>query len=204
MKAYILILACLITTITGYAKNVADLEKPNGFSITFPADSIKITVEGTQAYYQKVFKTDTGIKVSTIYRRTLQFMAAKNFQQNYGYEQEGKMILTSAQDLNANPNYANDNDNPDPYTVQFAITVDMRNGHYRCTINNINFYLPTDNGNRRMTLYELYLKETGNESRRTQKEARMLIESFERYLITLTNDLFTEVEHKAPIYNPKF
>lgn len=199
MKAFIVSFFCLLATVTAYGGNFA-----NDHAIALPIDSIKMTVDGTQAYYQKVFKTDSSIKISTIYRRTLQFMAAKNFQQNYGFEQEGKMILTSAQDLNANPNYAGDNDNPDPYTVQFAITVDMRNGRYRCTINNINFYLPSENGNRRMTLHEVYLKETGNESRRTIKEARMLIESFERYLISLTNDLYTEVEHKAPIYNPKF
>jgi predicted component of type VI protein secretion system len=131
-------------------------------------------------------------------------MAAKNFQQTYGYEQEGKMIFTTTQDLNSTPASVEPNEDMQPYTVQFAITIDMKNGRYRCTISNVTFYMPTDYGNRRMTLYDVFQKETSGESRRIVRNARTLIESFERYLISLTNDLYTEVEHKAAIYNSKF
>jgi len=165
-------------------------------------DSIKLRIDGNVAYYQKTFKLDSNIKISTIYVRALQFMAAKNFQQNYGYDQEGKMIYTSTQDLN--PVNANDYDEPGIFTVQFAITIDIKNGRYRSTVNNVTFYLPSENGNKRVTLYEMYKKETGGESKRVARGAKSVIDSFEKYLIALTNDLYTEVEHKADIYNSKF
>jgi hypothetical protein len=171
---------------------------------TTELDSVGLRTDNNSAYFQKTFKVDSNIKISTIYTRALQFMAAKNFQQNYGYEQEGKMIFTSTQDLNTTPGTAEPSDEMDPYTVQFAFTIDMRNGRYRCTISNVTFYLPSDYGNRRMTLYEVYQKQTSNESRRITKNAKMLIDSFERYLVDLTKGLHTEVEHKADIYNSKF
>ncbi|MFI5163153.1 MAG: hypothetical protein ACHQHN_17865 [Sphingobacteriales bacterium] len=167
-------------------------------------DSVKLRVEGDNAYYQKTVKVDSNIKVSMIYLRTLQFMSAKNFTQNYGYEEESKMIFTTMQDLNANTTSTGEYDDPDPYTVQFAITVDMKNGRYRYTISNVIFYLPSQNGNRRMTLYELYEKETGKESRRIQRDAKTIIDSFEKYLVKLTDELYTEIEHKAVIYDNKF
>jgi hypothetical protein len=167
-------------------------------------DSVKLKVDSNTAYYQKTVKVDSNIKVSMIYLRALQFMSAKNFTQNYGYEEEGKMIFTTTQDLDANAVFNGDNDDPNPYTVQFAITIDMKNGRYRYTISNVTFYLPTVNGNRRMTLYELYDKETGNESRRIQRNAKTIVDSFERYLVSLTHELYSEIEHKAVIYESKF
>ncbi|HVV54841.1 MAG TPA: hypothetical protein VHC47_05935 [Mucilaginibacter sp.] len=168
-------------------------------------DSVHLQVIGTNAYYQKVVKVDSNIRLSSIYTRTLEFMATKNFQQTYGYEQEGKLIFTTTQDLNENTEY-NDSydDDPEPYTVQFSIIIDMRNGRYRYTIRNVIFYLPTDNGNRKLSLYEIYQKETSGDSRRIMKDARKLKDSFEKYLVSLTGELYTEIEHKAPIYNSKF
>ena len=167
-------------------------------------DTVGLRLDNTSAYFQKTFKVDSNIRISTIYVRALQFMAAKNFQQTYGYEQEGKMIFTSTQDLNTTIGTVEPNEDMNPYTVQFAFIIDMKNGRYRCTINNVVFFLPSDYGNRRMTLYEVYLKETSNESRRITRNAKMLIDSFERYLTDLTKGLHTEVEHKADIYNSKF
>lgn len=172
---------------------------------SFIADSVKMIVDtGSRAYYQKTIKIDSTIKISTIYTRTLEFMAAKNFQQTYGYEQEGRLIFTTSQELNTNPEYGGDNDDPQSYSVQFSIMVDMHNGRYRYTISNIIFYLGSQSGNRRMPLYDLYLKETSGESRRIEKNAKKIIDSFERYLTTLTTELHTEIQHKGVIYNPKF
>jgi len=196
MKAFILSTAFLLVVSLTQAQD-ASKNQPT-------PDSIKLHVEGNMAYYQKTFRVDSNIKISTIYLRALQFMAAKNFQQNYGYEQEGKMIFTTTQDLNSTPASVEPNEDMQPYTVQFAITVDMKNSRYRCTISNITFYMPTDYGNRRMTLYDVYEKETSGESRRITKNARTLRESFERYLISLTNELYAEVEHKEALYNSKF
>ncbi len=169
-------------------------------------DSIKLKIEDNNVYYQKTFKVDSNIKVSSIYTRVLEFMAAKNFQQNYGYEQEGKIIYTSAQDLNATSGtfFENYEAGASPYTVQFAFSVDMKNGRFRCTISNVVFFLPSEGGNWRTNLYLVYQKMTGNESRRVKNYARSLIDSFEKYLIDFTNGLYTEVEHKADIYNSKF
>ncbi len=177
--------------------------KPTMFPLP---DSIKLQTANSNAYYQKTFKVDSGIKVSSIYTRVLEFMAAKNFQQNYGYEQEGKLIFTTAQDLNITQGTAFENydTNPMPYTVQFAFSVDMKNGRYRCTISNVVFFLPSENGTRRTNLFEVYEKMTGNEPRRVKSYAKSLIDSFEKYLIDLTNGLYTEVDHKADIYNSKF
>ncbi|MBS1531340.1 MAG: DUF4468 domain-containing protein [Bacteroidetes bacterium] len=168
-------------------------------------DSIKLIVDTNgKAYYQKMVKVDSTIKLSTIYTRVLEFMAARNFQQTYGYEQEGKLIFTTAQDLNMNAKYELDNDDPETYSVQFSITIDMRNGRYRYTVSNIIFYLGSQSGNRRMPLHDLYLMETNADSRRIEKNARKLIDSFETYLTGLLNDLHLEILHKAPIYNQKF
>lgn len=167
-------------------------------------DTVGLRIDNTNAYFQKTFKVDSNIRISTIYVRALQFMAAKNFQQTYGYEQEGKMIFTSTQDLNTTVGTVEPGEDMNPYTVQFAFTIDMKNGRYRCTISNVVFFLPSDYGNRRMTLNEVYQKETSNESRRITRNAKGLIDSFERYLTDLTKGLYTEVEHKADIYNSKF
>ncbi|MBS1500909.1 MAG: DUF4468 domain-containing protein [Bacteroidetes bacterium] len=203
MRRISLVITVLLCTSTlGFALEVHGSGHAAGFA---PSDTIRLHVEGTKAYYQQVVKVDSSIKLSSIYTRTLEFMAAKNFQQNYGYEQEGKLIFTTTQDLNENANFTdNDNDNPEPYTVQFSITVDMKNGRYRYTITNVVFYLPTDNGNRKLSLYEVYQKEGDDQPRRISKDAKKLIDSFERYLGTLTQELYDEIEHKAAIYNSKF
>jgi hypothetical protein len=167
-------------------------------------DSVRLQIEGNNAYYQKTIKVDSDIKVSMIYLRALQFMAAKNFQQNYGYEEEGKLIFTTTQDLNINPvTTGNDLDNVEVYTVQFAINVDMKNGRYRYTIHNVVFYRPTENGNSRLTLYEMYQKANG-ETKWVAKDAKKVIASFERYLETLTAEVYEGIEHKSAIYQPKF
>jgi hypothetical protein len=168
-------------------------------------DSVKLTVEGDHAYYQKVVKADS-VTEGTIYQRAVQFMAAKNFQQNYGYQQEGKLIFTTSQDLNVNPVYAGDEDDiVDPYNVQFSVTLDLKNRRYRYTIGNVVFFFPTDNGNKRETLYDIYLKASGNgESRHSQKVYKAIIESFERYISTLVTGLREAIEHKLTLYNSKF
>ena len=196
--------ALLLSLSLSFCLLITHAAEKNDYSIKPAFDTLKLQTENNNAYYQNAVKVDSSIKVSTIYLRALQFMAAKNFQQTYGYAQEGKLIFTSQQDLNINPTYEGDNDDPDPYTVQFSITIDMKNGRYRYTISNVTFYLPTQTGNRRMTLYEVLKKEDPSESRRTIKEARNLIGSFERYLTSLTNQLNIEIEHKAAIYNTKF
>jgi hypothetical protein len=167
-------------------------------------DSVKLQIDNGNAYYQKVVKVDSSIKVSNIYIRALQFMASKNFQQNYGYDQEGKLIFTTTQDLNINTVSPTDDNDVEQYTTQFSITLDMKNGRYRYTINNIVFFMPTQTGNRRLTLYDMYQKMTNKDSRRIARDARAVIASFERYITTLTNDLHDDIEHKLLIHSSKF
>jgi hypothetical protein len=168
-------------------------------------DSVKLIVDGDNAYYQKAVKVDSNIKEGLMYGRVLQFAASKNFQQNYGYQEEGKLIFTTTQDLNINQAYVgDDNDTVEPYTVQFALTLDLKNGGYRYTIHNVIFYLPTENGNRREGLFDIYQKATGADSRRLQKNAKKLIDSFERYISALTKELYAGIEQKSQIYNKKF
>lgn len=168
------------------------------------SDSVSLQVENTNAYYQKVVKVDSTIKISQIYLRALQFMAGKNFTQTYGYDQEGKLIFTTTQDLNVNPvNITEDND-VEQYTTQFSIIIDMKNGRYRYTINNVVFFIPAQSGNRRLTLYDVYQKMTNKDSRRIARDARNVITSFERYITALTNELHDDIEHKSLIHNSKF
>jgi len=167
--------------------------------------TVNIIVNGKNAYYQKAVKVDSNIMESMIYLRSLEFMAAKNFQQTYGYEQEGKLICTTSQDLNTNNIYiGDDSDEVDQYTVQFAITLDMKNKKYRYTIHNVVFFRPAETGNRRLTLYDMYIKATNTQSKRVAKDAKKVIDSFEKYLNSLTNELYLAIEHKSPVDSTKF
>jgi hypothetical protein len=165
------------------------------------SDSVKLTIEGNYAFYQNTVKVDS-LREGLMYIRAVQFMAAKNFQQNYGYQEEGKMIYFTTQDLNVNEVYVGDDDDVlNPYTVQFSITLDLKNGTYRYTINNVVFFRPDGNGNKRETLYDMYLKATNTNSRRVAKDAKKLIDSFEKYLNTLTAELYDGIEQKPSIYS---
>jgi len=168
-------------------------------------DSLKLVTEGEYAYYQKTVKVDS-IPLGLIYVRAIQFMAAKNFQQNYGYQQEGKLIFTTSQDLNINPVYVGDESDPvNPYNAQFSLTLDLKNGRYRYTVSNVVLFFPTDNGNKRETLYDINLKATGGgESRRLEKVYKSIIDSFEKYIGTLLTELREAVEQKLTIYDSKF
>ncbi|MDB5022704.1 MAG: hypothetical protein JWP78_459 [Mucilaginibacter sp.] len=205
MKTFFLSFILAFTVYISSAQNAYERTYQANSAATRPqTDSVKLQIDGNNAYYQKTVKVDSGIKVSLIYIRALQFMAAKNFQQTYGYEQEGKLIFTSTQDLNINPvTTGNDLDNVEVFTVQFAVTIDMKNGRYRYTVQNVVFFRPTENGNMRLTLYDMYQKATG-ESRSVSKDARKVIASFERYLGTLTAELHEGIEHKSAINQPKF
>lgn len=168
-------------------------------------DSLMLKIDGNTAYYQKTVKVDTGIGVNLIYVRALQFMAAKNFQQTYGFEEEGKEIFTTTQDLNTNAftlgNYAED---IDVFTVQFALTIDMKKQRYRFTVHNIVFFRPTESGNLRLSLYEMYLRETNGESRSIKKDSKKVIDAFQKYIGLLTAELKESINHKAAIYDTKF
>ena len=98
-----------------------------------------------------------------------------------------------------------ENDQVNPYNAQFSIIVDLKNGRYRYTVNNIVFFFPTDNGNKRETLYDVYLKAgSSSESRRMEKVYKSIIDSFERYISTLVTELREAIEQKLPINNSKF
>ncbi len=203
MKALLICICLAFIAITGYAQD--DVTRVNSTVPMPQGDSVKLVIDGTSAYYQKTVKVDTGIGVSLIYLRTLQFMAGKNFQQTYGFEQEGKEIFTTTQDLNTNPfTIGNYSDNIDEFTVQFAVTVDMKKQRYRYTIHNVLFYKPTETGNLRMTLYEMYLRATNGDSRYIKKDSKKVIDAFERYISALTAELRESIDHKAMIYNTKF
>ncbi|WP_426668225.1 DUF4468 domain-containing protein [Mucilaginibacter sp. McL0603] len=205
MKILFLSIILAFITLTTYAQEgTVKISQANSGSVKPPTDSVKLQIDGNNAYYQKIVKVDSSIKVSEIFLRALQFMAGKNFQQTYGYQQEGKLIFTTTQDLNINPvTTGTDLDNVEQYSVQFAITIDMKNGRYRYTVHNVVFFRPTDSGNSRLTLYDMHQKATGD-TKWVAKDARKVITSFERYLSTLTAELNEGIEHKSAIYQPKF
>lgn len=194
MRTFFLGLILTLTSLTAYCQDNTSTDT-----------TVNIIVNGKNAYYQKTVKVDSNIMESMIYLRSLEFMAAKNFQQTYGYEQEGKLICTTSQDLNTNNIYIGDyGDDVDQYTVQFAIIIDMKNKKYRYTINNVVFFRPTETGNRRLTLYNMYVKATNTKSKSVAKDAKKVIESFEKYLGGLTSELYTAIEHQSPVDSTKF
>ena len=206
MKALLICIGLSFIALTGYSQDDATRTYQVNSSVPVPqGDSVKLIIDGTSAYYQRTVKVDTGVGVSLIYLRTLQFMAAKNFQQTYGFEQEGKEIFTTTQDLNTNLfTIGNYSDNIDPFTVQFAVTIDMKKQRYRYTIHNVIFYRPTETGNLRMTLYEMYLRATNGDSRYIKKDSKKVLDAFEKYISALTAELRESIDHKAIIYNTKF
>jgi hypothetical protein len=204
MKIFVLAIILASISFTGFAGNRRFFYPRDTPRIDYQTDTVKLKIDGNNAYYQKVVKLDSNINEPTIYLRALQFMASKNIQQTYGYQPEGKLIFSTVQDLNINGAYVGDeNDAVEPYSVQFAITLDMKSRTYRYTINNVVFFLPTETGNKRATLNDIYLKAT-NDSRRIAKNANKLIASFERYLTSLTRELYVAVEQKSAMYNSKF
>jgi hypothetical protein len=197
MKTLVLSIMTAAFCVTALAQGTT---RPVGLSNPIK-DTVKLKTSGEQSYYQDTVKTDS-ISERLIYLRAIQFMASKNFQQNYGYQEEGKLIFTTAQDLNVNSTNVNDdNEAVDPYTVQFSISLDIKAHSYRYTIGNILFFRPTDNGNRRETLYDIYKKETNTDSRRIAKYANKFLASFEKYLDVLLAELRAAVEQKSPIYS---
>src|SRR5258708_11362309 len=165
MKTLLLSAFLAIITLSATAQDGTVRTYEVNSSVNNQGETVKLQIDNNNAYYQKVIKVDSNIKVSMIYARALQFMASKSFQQNYGYEEEGKLIFTATQDLNTNANFSGtEDDSPNPFAAQFAITLDMKNGRYRYTIHNVVFFVPTDNGNRRVTLYEMHQKSVDKES----------------------------------------
>ncbi|WP_295673447.1 hypothetical protein [uncultured Mucilaginibacter sp.] len=195
MKNLIFCFAFVMFAITSvFAENITNSNR------SISPDSVRLTIEGNYAFYQGKVKVDS-LPEGLMYIRAVQFMAAKNFQQNYGYQEEGKMIYFTTQDLNVNAVYVGDDDDAlNPYTVQFSITLDLKNGSYRYTINNVVFFRPEGNGNKRETLFDMYLKATNTNSRRIAKDARKLLDSFEKYLNALTGELYDGIEQKPSIY----
>jgi len=195
MKTLILSFTLALTGFTAFARNA--------HVSTAPFDTIKIQIDSNlNTYFQRVVKVDSRITVDILYTRAIQFMAAKNIIQTYGYEQEGKLIFTTSQDLNFNADYVGDeNDNIQPYTAQFAIMLDIKHGIYRYTINNVVFFYPSAGGNRRETLLELYNKATNTVSKRIARSSQYMLISFERYLGKFTDDLQQGIEQKTAMYS---
>ena len=206
MKRLITTLIVSIISLNAYPKNqIISIDKKKQFGNEIIDDSLKLIVDGNQAFYQKTVKLDSNITLPTIYIRAIQFMASKNIIQTYGYQEEGRLIFSTIQDLNVNKDYVgDDNETLQTYSVQFAITLDIKNKRYRYTIHNVTFFVPTEFGNKRETLYELYLKAYNTDSRRIAKETRKMIESFERYASMLTDELKNEIEHKSPVNKTDF
>jgi hypothetical protein len=197
-------IACITLNTYAHQEGTVKIPEDNTGPVKPAADSVKLQIDGNNAYYQKIIKVDSSIKVSDIFLRVLQFMAGENFQQTYGYQQEGKLIFTTTQDLNINPvTTGTDLDNVEQYSVQFAITIDIKNGRYRYTIHNVVFFRPTDSGNSRLTLYDMHQKATGD-TKWVAKDAKKVITSFERYLETLTAELNEGIGYQSAIYKPKF
>jgi len=195
------LLICLSFVIIAGVLHAGGAAHKKTWAFSAAPDTVTLKVDGKTAYYQNTVKVDS-VTESIIYLRAIQFMASKNFQQNYGDQEEGKLIFTATQDLNVNPTYVGDeNDTVDPYTVQFSLTLDIKNHSYRYTITNVVFFRPTETGNRRETLYDIHLKESDNDSRRIAKYATKLVASFEKYLDSLLAELYEGIEQKSPVYS---
>jgi len=199
MKTYILTLLLMFSAGITFANDYHSSSSQKNLM----SDTIRFKVDTNRnIYYQGAVKLSKNLTVDVIYTRIVQLMAAKNIQQNFGYQQDGKLIFTTSQDLNINPNYVgDDNDNVIPYTVQFAIIIDLKPGSYRYTINNIVLYFPTQTGNKREPYFDLYLKATDTNSKRVARNAQNIMNALEHYLAAFSSDLRQGVEQTSPMYS---
>jgi hypothetical protein len=202
MKTAVLSLLIIFIASTSWASGsyLAD----NKVIASSTPDSLKLISDINGNYYQKIVKVSNNISDSSVYIKILEFMASKNIQQSYADDEGRKLIFTTSQDLNTNLVYiGDDTDIVDAYTAQFAIIIDLKSHRYRYTINNVVFYRPTPAGSRRLTLDDMYLK-VSSSTKRVAKDAKKLLDSFERYLTALTSDLNKAVQQKSIAYNSNF
>jgi len=193
MKLFFISLTLIFATLLACAHGTLRIHQADGAAnkkIATNADSLQLMIDSTNAYYQKVVKVDSNIMESMIYERALQFFAAK---------------YTTTQDLNTSRIYIGDDMDPvDPFTAQFSITLDLKNRRYRYTISNVVIYRPAEDGNRRLTLYDIYEKATNTDSKRIAKDAKKVQVAFEKYISALITELYRDIEQKSAIHSPKF
>lgn len=198
------LLTCAVQCVHAQEKMTIRYEKGEPAPAKPVEDSVHLSIDGKTLYYQQTVKVDSNLTIPVIFLRLQEFGAGKNFQMNFGDDRLGRVIFTTTQDLNEN-GPEDDNDGVDAYSAQFSITVDIKKGRYRYTINDVVFFVPTGTGfNRRMTLYDMYQKTTGANSKRVAREAVKFMGSFDKYLSLLTNEMHQAVQHKDKIYNPVF
>lgn len=197
MKTLLLSIAITFITLTALAHHgIVPAYKTTNTLINAQTDTVKLLYDGKHVYYQKVINVD-GISEAEIYLRAVQFMALYNMQQTYGNQQEGKLIFTTTQQLN---NFDFPTDKSTQYTVQYAITLDMKNGRYRYTINSTIFYY-NDNT---LTFYDLYSAANNGLRNNANLLGKTMLASFEVYLNTFVNDLNENIINKAVTSNSNF
>jgi hypothetical protein len=198
MKTVVLSLIIIFIASTSWASGSHLTD--NKAIVSSAPDSLKLISDTNGNYYQKIVKVSNNISDSSVYIKILEFMASKNIQQTYADDEGRKLIFTTSQDLNTNLVYiGDDTDIVDAYTAQFAIIIDLKSHRYRYTINNVVFY----RSSRRLTLDDMYFK-VNSSTKRVAKDAKKLLDSFERYLNTLTNELNKAVQQKSIAYNSNF
>jgi len=172
----------------------------NQLTLKAPADTVKLLYDGKNTYYQKVVMVDT-ISEASIYLSAIEFMASKNFTQNYCDQDEGKLIFTSSQDLNIS---GYDSTQPNLYSVQFAIVLDMKNGRYRYTINSATFFY----NNIRWTLFDIYAAaynaQLNAQSKVNARFGKAVLTSFNAYLSSLLTEMNEDITHKSITGNSNF
>jgi hypothetical protein len=200
MKSFLFTAFILVIFIhIGNAQATTDMQRRDKDSVALLNDSDRYV------YYQKAVVVNPYLPAGAIYERAIEFMASKNFSQTYGNDQNGKLIFTTTQDLNLWPSYIGDqNDDVYSYTVQFSITLDIKNGRYRYTINNVVFFYPEGAANKRETLLDIYLKKRDAKSKTVSSTAKAFIDSFERYVYSLAAGLRGGVEQHSAMYNSNF
>jgi hypothetical protein len=188
MKNIILSTIFVFTAIGALAGNQPTLKAP--------ADTAKLLYDGKNTYYQKVVMVDT-ITEASIYLSAIEFMASKNFTQNYGDQEEGKLIFTTSQDLNMS---GYDATQSNLYSVQFAIVLDMKNGRYRYTINSATFFY----NNIRWTLFDIYAAAYNVQSKVNARFGKAVLASFNTYLSSVLTEMNQDITHKSVTSNSKF
>lgn len=103
---------------------------------------IELKTDSSIGYYQEVVKLDTSYTETMLYKRAKQWVSStltsNSIQLNYDSMSEGKLIFTSEQNL-----YIPQGVGTLPFIVRYAFTLEIKDGRYRYTINNIEFGFTT-------------------------------------------------------------
>lgn len=151
----------------------------------------KVDTAGQIAYIQDVFKLNTSLNKSELFKRSKQFIASNvtssSLQLNYDNVDDGKLIFTQTQNLLIPQGVGSL-----PYEVKYTFTIEVKDAKVRYTVNNIEFAYKTIVGSilKRVTAYDEWYECKGG--KRYNNDTKRLF-SLQDHILGLANNLYAIV-----------